>query len=117
MTPINDTKTINETIHYIYEDGKTVSPDVVGTPVVFTHDGERDEVAGYTPDIDTVPEIKVEPTDSDIDRTVTYKADEQKAKLRFYDDTDHKSVSYTHLRAHETKANLVCRLLLEKKKQ
>jgi len=25
-------------------------------------------------------------------------------------------VSYTHLRAHETKANLVCRLLLEKKK-
>src|SRR5660398_114466 len=26
-----------------------------------------------------------------------------------------KAVSYTHLRAHETKANLVCRLLLEKK--
>ena len=25
-------------------------------------------------------------------------------------------VSYTHLRAHETLANLVCRLLLEKKK-
>ena len=24
-------------------------------------------------------------------------------------------VSYTHLRAHETKANIVCRLLLEKK--
>ena len=27
------------------------------------------------------------------------------------------TVSYTHLRAHETKANLVCRLLLEKKKK
>src|SRR5660398_239227 len=27
----------------------------------------------------------------------------------------HIPVSYTHLRAHETKANLVCRLLLEKK--
>ena len=26
------------------------------------------------------------------------------------------AVSYTHLRAHETKANLVCRLLLDKKK-
>src|SRR5660397_263512 len=26
-------------------------------------------------------------------------------------------VSYTHLRAHETKANLVCRLLLEKKQK
>src|SRR5660398_315497 len=29
----------------------------------------------------------------------------------------HDPVSYTHLRAHETKANLVCRLLLEKKKK
>ena len=30
--------------------------------------------------------------------------------------TPWKSVSYTHLRAHETRGNLVCRLLLEKKK-
>src|SRR5660398_134802 len=30
------------------------------------------------------------------------------------DTTEHTPVSYTHLRAHETKANLVCRLLLEK---
>ena len=29
---------------------------------------------------------------------------------------DHESVSYTHLRAHETVLDLVCRLLLEKKK-
>ena len=28
---------------------------------------------------------------------------------------EYSAVSYTHLRAHETKANLVCRLLLEKK--
>ncbi|MBW6106589.1 hypothetical protein KZ850_25650, partial [Pseudomonas aeruginosa] len=28
-----------------------------------------------------------------------------------------RSVSYTHLRAHETLAKLVCRLLLEKKKK
>ena len=28
----------------------------------------------------------------------------------------HESVSYTHLRAHETVLDLVCRLLLEKKK-
>ena len=27
------------------------------------------------------------------------------------------TVSYTHLRAHETRGNLVCRLLLEKKKK
>ena len=30
---------------------------------------------------------------------------------------DGSSVSYTHLRAHETPEHLVCRLLLEKKKQ
>src|SRR5674536_21569 len=29
---------------------------------------------------------------------------------------DYKAVSYTHLRAHETPEHLVCRLLLEKKK-
>ena len=28
-----------------------------------------------------------------------------------------RTVSYTHLRAHETGRNLVCRLLLEKKKK
>ena len=28
--------------------------------------------------------------------------------------TDPTTVSYTHLRAHETRSNLVCRLLLEK---
>src|SRR5660398_337607 len=38
------------------------------------------------------------------------------ATLRFSDDGVN-PVSYTHLRAHETKANLVCRLLLEKKKK
>src|SRR5674476_467973 len=31
-------------------------------------------------------------------------------------DADAATVSYTHLRAHETGRNLVCRLLLEKKK-
>src|SRR5660397_274232 len=35
----------------------------------------------------------------------------------FHLDHAHIPVSYTHLRAHETKANLVCRLLLEKKKK
>ena len=36
--------------------------------------------------------------------------------LRDFDDYDIMSVSYTHLRAHETSLHLVCRLLLEKKK-
>src|SRR5660398_311980 len=36
---------------------------------------------------------------------------------RIWTDRIRGAVSYTHLRAHETKANLVCRLLLEKKKK
>ena len=35
--------------------------------------------------------------------------------VRFLKGTE--TVSYTHLRAHETGRNLVCRLLLEKKKK
>src|SRR5450756_2750800 len=37
--------------------------------------------------------------------------------LRSYVEASLKTVSYTHLRAHETRHDLVCRLLLEKKKQ
>ncbi|WP_048739598.1 mucin-binding protein, partial [Lactobacillus gasseri] len=44
MTSINDTKKINETIHYVYEDGTKAHDDINGQPVIFTHDGERDEV-------------------------------------------------------------------------
>ena len=38
-------------------------------------------------------------------------------KLLSTDLVNTKPVSYTHLRAHETRSNLVCRLLLEKKKR
>src|SRR5450759_607763 len=38
-------------------------------------------------------------------------------KFRIDENIKVKSVSYTHLRAHETRHDLVCRLLLEKKKQ
>ena len=38
-------------------------------------------------------------------------------KVILESDTGVKTVSYTHLRAHETGAYLVCRLLLEKKKK
>ena len=45
-------------------------------------------------------------------------ADEQESMIDRYIDrgTMYVSVSYTHLRAHETRHDLVCRLLLEKKK-
>ena len=37
-------------------------------------------------------------------------------QARYADSDGYETVSYTHLRAHETGRNLVCRLLLEKKK-
>ena len=43
------------------------------------------------------------------------RSDQPRARLK--DESVSAAVSYTHLRAHETKANLVCRLLLEKKKK
>src|SRR5665213_2094012 len=50
---------------------------------------------------------------------VDYQADINKQNLSVLDQPvyDLIPVSYTHLRAHETGRNLVCRLLLEKKKQ
>src|SRR5450756_1230632 len=39
------------------------------------------------------------------------------ARLWAESDIIFKAVSYTHLRAHETRHDLVCRLLLEKKKK
>ena len=42
--------------------------------------------------------------------------DLEKSKAELVVELDHlRSVSYTHLRAHETVLDLVCRLLLEKK--
>ena len=58
--------------------------------------------------------------------TVIYNACEIARKLFTVNEKDEKSngrvvrkcsVSYTHLRAHETVLDLVCRLLLEKKKE
>src|SRR5665648_862578 len=37
----------------------------------------------------------------------------QRLRIRVLERDDHEAVSYTHLRAHETRHDLVCRLLLE----
>ena len=56
-------------------------------------------------------EFELKPKDVKIEELVLNKWDQRNGILEI------KAVSYTHLRAHETKANLVCRLLLEKKKR
>ena len=45
-----------------------------------------------------------------------YREEAEKKGISISDPDAREPVSYTHLRAHETRSNLVCRLLLEKKK-
>ena len=47
-------------------------------------------------------------------RKTEYKQDYAPEVLEAFDNKHPETVSYTHLRAHETELHLVCRLLLEK---
>ena len=60
--------------------------------------------------------------DKNVHRILTARRDDLLAEIRGTqqlqaDLAEAAAVSYTHLRAHETVLDLVCRLLLEKKKQ
>ena len=113
---INEHHVINETVHYKMSDGSKV-PDDHTANVQFDRDGFNDEVTGtdhwndwrqgdtqtfagvltpvkkgYTPDIQLVDAITVNPTDQDIKRTVTYTPDAQKLDITFIDDTDGKTL-------------------------
>ena len=91
---INEKVTVNETIHYVYEDGSKAHDDYQATPLVFTKTGTKDlvtgeekatwtksqkfaevaspEISGYTPDQAVVPAVEVAHGDNDVVRTVTY---------------------------------------------
>lgn len=91
---INEKVTVNETIHYVYEDGSKAHDDYQATPLVFTKTGTKDLVTGeekatwtksqkfaevaspeipdYTPDQAVVPAVEVAHGDNDVVRTVTY---------------------------------------------
>ena len=60
----------------------------------------------------SVVKMKLKNLFSSTTMETVYKADEKFDLVVL----DRKAVSYTHLRAHETVLDLVCRLLLEKKK-
>ena len=61
---------------------------------------------------------KEKPSEAKVVALGTGKTDEQGNKVPFeVKKGDKVPVSYTHLRAHETREDLVCRLLLEKKKK
>ena len=113
---INEHHTVSETIHYTAADGSTVPADHTAT-VQFDRDGFNDEVTGtdhwnawqqgdtqtfaevptpikkgYTPDVQSVDAVTVNPTDQDVKRTVTYTPDAQKLDVAFIDDTTGKTL-------------------------
>ena len=67
----------------------------------------------------TAPQIVDRAVKPILDRSEVYSGCYARVSLNFYafNSNGNKAVSYTHLRAHETGRNLVCRLLLEKKKK
>ena len=117
---VNDHVTKNETIHYVYENGKTAKPDHT-TNTTFTRTGTQDLVtkkitwngwtpeshgfkevdspviAGYTPNIVTVEAQTVTPSSDNIEKTVVYKADRQKATVTYIDDTTGKTLQTKEL--------------------
>ncbi|MCO4499113.1 Levansucrase [Streptococcus infantarius subsp. infantarius] len=94
-TITTDTKTVNETIHYVYKDGTTAHDDYVAKPVEFTSEVSTDAVTGektygawsadqsfaavtspaikgYTPDQAEIGSQTVSGDSSDLDFTVVY---------------------------------------------
>ena len=106
--------TVNETINYVFENGKTAHSSYNAEPITFTQTGTYDDVTnninwdpvaeqsfkavdspiveGYTPDITTVLAKTAKFGDNDVVITVTYKADPQKLVVNFIDDTTHKKL-------------------------
>ena len=117
LTITTESKTINETIHYVYKDGTTAHDDYVAKPVEFTREVSTDAVTGektygswsadqsfaavtspaikgYTPDqaqIDTITGITAD--SANIEKTVTYVANKETAKVTYIDDTTGKTLS------------------------
>ncbi|WP_367376911.1 mucin-binding protein [Lactiplantibacillus plantarum] len=97
-TITTESKTINETIHYVYKDGTTAHDDYVAKPVEFTREVSTDavtgektygswsadqsfdavtspELKGYTADKAQIDKQTVTGDSKDLEFTVTYKAD------------------------------------------
>lgn len=118
---INDHRAITETVHYKMTDGTTAPADHTAK-IEFSRDGFNDEVTGddhwnawtpgathqfdavqspavkgYTPDVDQIPAVTVNPDSQSIDRTVTYSPNVQIDHVKYIDDTDHKVLTQDDL--------------------
>ena len=97
-TVTTETKTVNETVHYVYKDGTTAHDDYVATPVEFTRQVSTDAVTGektygawsaeqtfaavtspaikgYTPDQTEIGTQTASGDSKDLDFTVVYTKD------------------------------------------
>ena len=116
-TQTSESQTVNETIHYVYKNGDKAADDYQATPLNFTRTVTTDKVTGkktygswsadqsfpavtspaikgYTPDqaqIDTITGITAD--SADIEKTVTYVANKEAAKVTYIDDTTGKTLS------------------------
>ncbi|WP_215509466.1 mucin-binding protein [Limosilactobacillus fermentum] len=118
-TQTSESQTVNETIHYVYKNGDKAADDYQATPLNFTRTVTTDKVTGdksygdwvaangtsfasvtsptikgYTPDqaqIDTITGITAD--SADIEKTVTYVANKETAKVTYIDDTTGKTLS------------------------
>ena len=110
---VQRTQKITETVNYQMDDGSQ-APSTNTQSVNFTQNGVQDLVTnnidwkatdpqqfkavnspaltGYTPDITSVPAMTVNFGDKDINKTVTYKANPQSAKITYIDDNTGKTL-------------------------
>nr|WP_108725487.1 MucBP domain-containing protein [Lactiplantibacillus plantarum] len=102
-TVTTESKTVNETIHYVYTDGTIAHDDYVAQPITFTRTVSTDAVTGektyggwsaaqqfaavdspaikgYTPDQSKISTQTVTGDSSDLEFTVVYKADSTSTK-------------------------------------
>ena len=119
--PISEATSTNQVIHYQLADGTPVTNDYTAK-VDFSRDGFKDLVtnadhwnawtpnatqtfdavtspakAGYTPDHAQVDAVTVEPHHADLETTVTYSPDAQKAAVKYIDDVTGKTLQTKEL--------------------
>lgn len=119
--PISEATSTNQVIHYQLADGTPVTTDYTAK-VDFSRDGFKDLVTnadhwnawtpnatqtfdavmspaktGYTPDHAQVDAVTVEPHHADLETTVTYSSDAQKATVEYVDDVTGKTLQTREL--------------------
>ena len=113
---VDDRKAVNETVHYVYDNGQMARPDYKSPAINFSRTGTKDlvtsnivwnawtpaeqsfdqvitpAISGYTPDVEVVPSINVNHGSADVERTVIYHADDQTILVNYIDDDTHSTL-------------------------